>query len=55
MQHRKSSIKIQYNNHQSEITSSIAILKDINKFNFALVMIMYDMEKPFFLHCNKGI
>jgi len=30
-------------------------IKHISKFNFALVMIKYNMEKPLFLHCSKGI
>jgi energy-coupling factor transporter ATP-binding protein EcfA2 len=38
-----------------ETASSIANEKHINKFNFALIMTGYDMEKPFFLHCNKAI
>jgi hypothetical protein len=52
MQHIKSLINIQYDDHQYEIASRIASEKHISKFNFALIMIGYDMEKPFFY---KGI
>jgi hypothetical protein len=54
MQHVRSPIKIQYNDHQFEITSSITCEKHISKFNFALITIRYDMEKPFFCIVTKG-
>jgi translation initiation factor IF-3 len=55
MQHIRSSIKIQQNDHQFKMKSCITTLKHISKFNFALIMTKYDMEKPFFLCCSKGI
>jgi len=55
MQHIISSIKIQYNGHQSKIASNIASEKHISKFNFALITTGYNMEKLLFMHCNKGI
>jgi hypothetical protein len=54
MQHIRSSIKIQHNDHQFKIKSSVASQKHINKFNFALVTSRYDMEKPFFYIVAKG-
>jgi hypothetical protein len=54
MQHIKSSIKIQHNDHQFKIKSSITSQKHISKFNFALVTIRYDMEKPFFNIISRG-
>jgi len=53
MQHIRSSIKIQYNDHQSEIASSIGSEKHINKFNFVFITVGYDMEKPFFYIVTK--
>jgi hypothetical protein len=55
MQHIRSLIKIQHNDHQFKIKPSIASLIHICKFNFALVMIMYDMEKLFFYIVAKGL
>jgi len=52
MQHIRASIKIKQNDHQFKMKSCITTL---SKFNFALVMTKYDMEKPFFLHCSKRI
>jgi len=49
MQHIRSSIKIQQNDHQFKMKSCITTLKHISKINFALIMTKYDMEKPFFL------
>jgi hypothetical protein len=54
MQHIRSSIKIQHNDYQFKIKSSIASQKHKNKFNFALVTTRYDMEKPFFYIVAKG-
>jgi hypothetical protein len=43
-----------HDDHQFEIASSITNEKHISKFNFALIIIRYDMEKPFFCIVTKG-